>query len=320
MHVACPDGDPAYRDAVEAAVAPLLSAGHTFAWHEGAPEGPDAWRERAGDADGLFLLLHLPNDALAALERLRVVSWAGTGVARFVDLDAAAARGVAVCNVPSYGANAVAEHALALMLAAARGVALGDRLIRSGGWAQRTGRELRGSRLGVVGAGPIGRRMLELGRALGMETLAWTRTPSDERAAELGTTFVALDELLARSDVVSVHVAHTPATEGLLSAELLAALPPHAIVVNTSRGELIDQRALARLLEEGRLLGAGLDVFEREPPDADDPLLTCERAVLTPHVGYDTPNATAELFRVTAENLLRFADGAPVNVVAGPGA
>jgi len=320
MHIACPDGDPQYRAGVEAAVAPLLDAGHTFAWHEGAPADVAGWRERAGDADALFLLLHLPADALAALDRLRIVSWAGTGVARFVPLDEAAARGVTVCNVPSYGANAVAEHALALMLAAARGVARGDRLIRGGGWAQHSGRELRGSRLGVVGVGPIGRRMIELGRALGMETVAWTRSPSPQRAAELGTRLVSLEELMATCDVVSVHVAHTPETEGLLSAGLLASLAPHAIVVNTSRGEVIDQRALTQLLDEGRLHGAGLDVFDPEPPPAGDPLLACERAVLTPHVGYDTPTATEELFRITAENVLRFAAGDPVNVVAGPDA
>jgi phosphoglycerate dehydrogenase-like enzyme len=315
MRFVCPDGEPQYRDGIQEAMRVLVAAGHDVAIHADGPPGDAAtWNARLANADGVFLLLRLPSELLAS-PHLRVVSFAGTGVARFVDLGAAADRGVTVCNVPSYGANAVAEHALALMLSAARNVVAGDRLIRAGGWRQSAGLELRGARLGVVGVGPIGRRMLQLGTALGMRSAAWTRSPSDARARELGTRFVELDELMATSDFVSVHVAHTAETEHLLSAPLLERLPAHAVLVNTSRGEVIDGGALARLLAAGRIRAAGLDVFDPEPPAADDPLVREPRCVLTPHVAYDTPDATRELFRVTAENLLAFANGTRQNVV-----
>jgi phosphoglycerate dehydrogenase-like enzyme len=315
VHFVCPDGDPQYRGTIEAAVVPLLADAHTFAWYEGTPTSVNQWRDRCQEADGLLLLLHLPGDAMRALERLRVVSWTGTGVGRYVDVPLAAQLGVTVCNVPSYGANAIAEHALGLMLAAARGIGRGDRLIRAGGWAQHGGPELRGAQLGVVGVGPIGQRMVEIGQALGMATVAWTNRPTPERARELNTTFVPLPELMQTSDFVSVHVAHTAETEGLLSREMLALLPAHAVLVNTARGEVIDQQALIELLDSGRIAGAGLDVFTPEPPAPGDSVLACDRAVLTPHVAYDTPASTAELFRRAADNLHRFAQGAPANVV-----
>jgi phosphoglycerate dehydrogenase-like enzyme len=315
MRVVCPDGDPQYQDAVEEAASHLTAAGHSFTWHEESPPTMDEWMTRAGDADGLLLLLDLPAKVLQGLDRLKVISWTGTGVRRFVDVPLAASRGVTVCNVPSYGANAVAEHALALMLAASRGVVSGDRMIRRGEWSQVGGRELYRAHLGVIGAGPVGQRMLELGHALGMTTSAWTQQPDAERARRLGTQFVALPELMSHSDFVSVHVAHTKDTEGLVSAEMLSLLQPHAVLVNTARGEVIDQEALRDLLDRNAIAGAGIDVFSPEPPSPQDPLIRCERAVLTPHVAYNTPTATAELFRLAIENLLQYAAGAPINVV-----
>jgi D-3-phosphoglycerate dehydrogenase len=229
-------------------------------------------------------------------------------------MDEARACGVAVCNVPIYGANAVAEHALALALAVARGVAAGDAAVRQGEWAQARGLELGGRRLGVVGAGPTGARMIELGRALGMDVVCWTRTRSAERERELGAPLVELDELFRTSDVVSIHVAYRPETERLVDARLLELMRPEAILVNTSRGAVVDERALASALEEGRIFGAALDVFSREPPPPDHPLLACPRAVLTPHLGFFTVESSATLVRTALGNLLAFARGEPQNV------
>jgi phosphoglycerate dehydrogenase-like enzyme len=315
MHFVCPDGDPQYRNRVESAVQPLRDAGHTFDWHDGIPSGLEDWEERCRGAAGLLLLLSIPRTALRALDDLRLISWAGTGVGRFVDVPLASKLGVTVCNVPSYGANAIAEHALALMMAASRRIVHGDRLVRGGQWVQYGGAELRGAQLGVVGAGPIGRRMLEIGCALGMSTVAWTRSPSAERAAALKTRFVPLDELLRTSDYVSVHVAHTAETANLLSRTKLELLPHHAVLVNTARGEVIDQAALVEMLSTGRLGGAGWDVLSPEPPSEAEPILRCDAVTLTPHVAYDTPMATAELFRRAADNLLQYAQGTPTNVV-----
>jgi phosphoglycerate dehydrogenase-like enzyme len=191
---------------------------------------------------------------------------------------------------------------------------MGDRAIRTGEWRPRLVTELRGKRLGIVGAGPIAARLVELAKALGMEVTAWTRNPSPERERALGCRFVTLPELFRTSSAVSVHVASTPETEGLIGEELLSLLPQDAILVNTARGAVLDEAALARLLGEGRLLGAGLDVFTEEPPPPDHPLLQTGRTVLTPHVGYHTPEASQELMRVWLENMLAFARGRPQNV------
>ena len=200
---------------------------------------------------------------------MRVVSFVGTGVESYVEMDEARASDVTVCNVPRYGANAVAEHALALALAVARRVADGDRAVRAGSWGQTEGVELYGRRLGVVGAGPIGARMIELGRGLGMTVVCWTRRRTPDRERELGAPIVELDHLFATADVVSLHLAHTPETEGIVNRRLLSMLRPHAIVVNTARGALVDETALVELLEAGSIGGAGLDVLGSEPPPAD---------------------------------------------------
>jgi D-3-phosphoglycerate dehydrogenase len=315
MRVVVPDGDAGLRDADVAAL--LEAAGHELVWCEGVPPDVAGFVERCRDADALLVLWSLPSGVLTACPSVRAVSWAGTGVATFVDLDEAARCGVTVCNVPSYGANAIAEHALALLLAVARGVPAGDRALRAGQWSPDDGMELAGRRLGVVGLGPIGMRMVELGRAVGMDVVACTRTATPERAAAAGVPLVPLEELFATSDAVSLHVASTADTAGLVDAALLGRMPEGAILVNTARAEVVDQAALLAAVRGGRLRGAGLDVFDTEPLPADHPLLAEPRLVLTPHVAYRTPGAARELMRITAENLVQWAAGRPQNVVVG---
>jgi phosphoglycerate dehydrogenase-like enzyme len=316
MHFVCPDGEPQYRDQVAGHVARILEAqGHTFAWHEGRPADDDEFVARLAGADGALVLFTVPTDVLRRAEQLAVISWHGTGVQQFIDVPFAARHGVTVCNVRDYGANAVAEHTFALAFAVARNIAGGDRLIRSGAWGQREGVELGGRILGVVGAGPIAHRVIEIGRAFGMQVQAWTRSPSPERAARLGVRFVDLDELFSSSDVVTVNVAHTPQTEGLVDARLLALLRPAAILVNTARAEIVDTAALDEALAQGRILGAGVDVFAQEPIPAGTALPDAERSVLSPHVGYYTGPANDELFRVAVANLAAYASGEPTNVV-----
>src|SRR3954454_2628299 len=307
LRVVVPDGDAGLRDAEVARV--LEAAGHELVWHEGVPADLEAFVERCRDGDALLVLWSLPTGVFTACPSVRALSWAGTGVGTFVDLAEAARCGVTVCNVPSYGANAIAEHALALLLAVARAVPDGDRELRAGRWAPADGGELAGKRLGVVGLGPIGLRMTELVRALGMDVVAWTRTATPERASAAGVPLVPLEELFATSDTISLHVAHTPGTSGLVGAALLAHVRPGAILINTARAEVVDQPALLAALHDGRLRGAGLDVFTREPLPPDDPLLAESRLVLTPHVAYRTPEASRDLLRITAENLVQWAAG-----------
>ena len=315
MRFVCADGEPQYRRLLgDDQIVRLEAEGHELAWFDGAPGSAEGWVERLRGADGLLLLWRLPGGVLAASPSLQVISFVGTGVETYVDVDEVRAAGVTLCNVPRYGANAVAEHALALMLAVARRVPEGDRAVRAGSWEQTEGQELRGRRLGVVGAGPVGARMIELGRALGMTVTCWTRRRSPERERKLGAPLVDLDELFASSDVVTLHLAHRPETEGIVDRRLLTLLRPHAILVNTARGALIDERALAELLENGDIRGAGLDVLGAEPPPQDHPLLSCARTVLTPHVGFHTAEASGELLRISLENLIAFARGEPQNV------
>jgi phosphoglycerate dehydrogenase-like enzyme len=240
----------------------------------------------------------------------------GTGVSPSVDLTVAAQHAVAVCNVPAYGANSVAEHAIALAFAVARNIPQGDADIRQGRFPVRFGLELAGKTLGVVGAGSIGKRTLAIGRALGMRTLFWTRDPTPERATHLLAEYADLDDLFARSDVVSLHLPYLPETDGLIGERLLARLPDSAILINTARAGIVDGGALARLLASGRITGAGIDVFEMEPPSPDDPLLTAPNVVLSPHAAANTPDAIHRMVSVAIENLLRWTVGEPQNIVS----
>lgn len=316
MKLVCPDGEPQYRRLLEPEQLTRMEMdGHALEWFDEPPQSDEAWVERLSGAEGVLLLWRLPPGVLCACPSVRVISFVGTGVESYVEMEEAqAGGGVTICNVPHYGDNAVAEHALALALAVARGVADGDRAVRAGSWGQTEGLELAGRRLGVVGAGPIGIRMIDLGRALGMTVVCWTRRRSAERERELGVPLVELEEVFSTSDVVSLHLAHRPETEGIVTRRLLSLLQPHAILVNTARGRLIDEQALAELLRAGAIRGAGLDVLGTEPPPPDHPLLSAPRTVLTPHVGFHTTEASGELMRVAFENLLAFARGEPQNV------
>jgi phosphoglycerate dehydrogenase-like enzyme len=317
MHFVCPDGEPQYRDQVARHVANYLeAAGHTFTYFDNRPADDDDFLDRLEDADGALVLFTVPNDVLKRAETLKVISWHGTGVRQFIDVDFAAAQGVTVCNVREYGANAVAEHTIALALAVARNIGIGDRLMRANGWEQQEGIELAGRTIGVVGAGPIAQRVMVLARGFGMDVLAWTRRPSAERAASLGARFVGLDELFAHADVVTINVAHRPETERLVDRRLLEMLKNDAILVNTARAEIVDNDALADLVAKQRIFGAAVDVFAQEPPADNDPLIGHDRVLLSPHVGYYTGPANDELFRVAIANLAEYAAGRPTNTVA----
>jgi phosphoglycerate dehydrogenase-like enzyme len=317
MRFVCADGDEEARAHLD--VEPARAAGHEFVWHDRVPADGEEWVDRLRGADGLFLMWGLPGGVLSAVPSLRAVSFAGSGAGSYVPLEEAERCGVTVMHVPRYGANAVAEHAFALAFALARQVRDGDTLVRTGRWrpGALAGVELAGRRLGVVGVGPIGTRALAIGKALGMKTTAWTRSPSSLREEELGVAFVPLETLFAESDVVSLHLAHTRETERLVDEGLLRLMPPNALLVNTARSQLVDADALVGALEEDRLGGAAIDAFEEEPLPPAHPFLRAPRLLLTPHVAFNTGEATAELLRLTLENLIVWAAGRPRNVYGG---
>ena len=299
-------------------LARLEALGH-FQACPGRPEDHDQYIERIAGAAGLILGWDLPTEVMRQAPDLEVIAFAGIGVGTFVDLDEAVKLGITVCNTPGYADNAVAEHALALLFAVARQVPRLDARLRAGEWDQSApGFELRGKTLGLVGLGGIGARMAELGRALGMTVIAWTRNATPERAARHGVAFVDLDELLAASDVVSLHVAATPETEGLLGAAQLDRLKPEAVLVNTARAEIVDEAALIERLGDGRIAAAALDVYGEEPLPAGHPLLALDNVVLSPHMGYATPEAITAILDIAIDGLVGYFAGEPVNVVAGP--
>jgi D-3-phosphoglycerate dehydrogenase len=217
----------------------------------------------------------------------------GTGARSYMDPEALAARGITVHTIKGYGDTAVAEHAIALMWAAARGLARMDRRMRAGEWSRQAGMQLTGRTLGLLGFGGIAQEMARIAQGGGMRVIAWNRTP---RPAQ-GVTFVELDRLLAESDVLSLHLLLTDETRGLLDAARLARLKPGAIVVNTARGALLDEPALIAALTQGRIGHAALDVFDTEPLPPDHPLTRLENVTLSAHSGFDTPEATETLLR-----------------------
>jgi D-3-phosphoglycerate dehydrogenase len=232
-------------------------------------------------------------DVLARCRTLRHIVFLGTGAASYIDLDAAARHGIKVHTIKGYGDISVAEHAIALMLSAARGIARMDRTVRAGAWDKIEGVQLAGRTLGVIGLGGIGREVARIGAGIGMTVIAWNRTPQPDATVPL----VALDELLARADVLSLHLGLNDATRGFLDAARLARLKPGCILINTARGALVDEAALVRALETGRLAHAGLDVFETEPLPADHPLIRLDNVTLCPHAGFLTGEAALELLR-----------------------
>jgi D-3-phosphoglycerate dehydrogenase len=255
-----------------------------------------------------------PGQLLRQLPELRMITVCGIGTDS-IDLAAARELGIAVCNIPGLTAPIVAEHALTLMLATARRVCFQTTQLRKGIWKTPDNLYLRGRTLGILGVGPIGAEMARLASVIGMRVQAWTFHPTPERAAQLGISFVSLDDLLRTSDVISIHVKLTDQTRGLIGARSIASMKPGALLINTARGAVVDTAALVDALHSGHLGGAGIDVFDAEPISADHPLLACEQVVLTPHVADQNPEGFEILNRGAVDNVLAFLDGNPIHRV-----
>ncbi len=253
-------------------------------------------------------------ETLDALPRLRMISTCSIGVDA-VDIAAAASKGIVVSNVPGRTAQVVAEHALAMIMAAARRLPFLTSELKAGVWNSMDNIYLRGSTLGVIGTGAIGAETLKLARAIGMQVQAWTFHPTADRAAELDINYVELDALLATSDVISLHVRLTEQSRHLIAARELALMKPGSLLINTARGPVVDTDALVAALQSGHLAGAAVDVFDEEPISADHPLLQCPQVVLTPHSADQNPTGRDMLNSGAVDNVLAFLHGCPQNVV-----
>jgi D-3-phosphoglycerate dehydrogenase len=242
---------------------------------------------------------------LRRVKSLKMISIWGVGMDH-VDLATCRELGIVVTNTPGTATESVAEHALALMLAAARRIPQIDRSVKDGRWVRGLVTQLHGKTLGIVGTGLIGSQVARLGRGIGMHVIAWTFHPSADKEREIGAKYVDLDDLLGRSDVVSIHLRLTDETRGLIGDKELRLMKPTAILVNTARGDIVDRDALVHALKNRVIAAAGLDVFHKEPIDPDDPLLRLENVVLTPHSSGQTPEVLDRGLEMAVENVRKF--------------
>lgn len=252
-----------------------------------------------------------PASLFARLPRLKLLVASGMRNS-VIDFAAASAHGVTVCGTDSSSTPPV-ELTWALLLGLARNVVGESNALRAGGpWQSTVGADLHGRRLGLIGLGKIGSRVAAVGAAFGMEVVAWSRNLTDERAAAVGAKCVSKKELLESSDFVSIHVVLNEQTRGLIGAAELALMPSHAYLVNTSRSAIVDQDALLAALRDGRIAGAGVDVFDIEPLPADHPMRTAPRLLATPHLGYVSLANYRTYYGQAVEDIQAFLDGSPV--------
>jgi phosphoglycerate dehydrogenase-like enzyme len=254
-----------------------------------------------------------PRSVLSRLPNLRLLVTTGRRNAS-IDVAAATELGITVCGTESHPTGPV-ELTWALILAVARHVPQEDASVRLGGWQETVGTDLAGATLGLVGLGRLGEKVARIGQAFGMDVVAWSQNLTDERAAEVGVRRVERDELFRTADVVTVHLVLSDRTRALIGRDELALMKPSAILVNTSRGPIVDETALVDALAKNSIGGAGLDVFDQEPLPADHPLRTAPRAVLTPHLGYVTAKTYEVFFREAVEDVAAFLAGALVRVI-----
>jgi len=255
-----------------------------------------------------------PKAVFEGLPDLRLLVTTGMRNAA-IDLAAARERNVTVCGTESTG-HPTAELAFGLMLELARKIGHEHARIKAGAWWQETiGIDLFGKTLGIVGLGKLGSRAVAIGRAFGMQLVAWSQNLTEEKAREAGATRVEKDELFRRADFITIHLQLSPRTRGLVGAEELGLMKPSAFLINTSRGPIVEAAALLAALRERRIAGAGLDVYDVEPLPENHPLRKMDNAVITPHLGYVTQDTFRIFYRQTVEDIRAFLDGKPVRVI-----
>jgi phosphoglycerate dehydrogenase-like enzyme len=280
----------------------------------------DAIVERLRDFDIVAIMRErtpFPRSLIARLPRLRLL--VTTGIQnRAVDVAAAQAKGVVVSGTGSF-ANGAPELTWALILGALRHLPQEDAATRTGAWQQTVGSDLKGRVIGILGLGRIGSHAARVAHAFEMDVIAWSQNLTAERAAESGARYVEKDDLFRLSDIVTIHLVLSPRTRALVGARELALMKPTALLVNTSRGPIVDEDALVSALRERRIGGAALDVFDREPLPPGHPLLGLPNTVLTPHLGFVTETTYRRYFHETVEDIAAFLAGNPIRLVEQAG-
>jgi D-3-phosphoglycerate dehydrogenase len=311
MRIVVPDDAPVVLGASEAWR--QFRPGRDIPYFDSLPGSEQELIERIGDAEAVINIrssCRFTETLFAACPALRMISIWGTGTDN-IDLDAARSRGICVTNTPGVAAVSIAEHCLALTLAVARKLITVDAGVRRGEWQKGSSVQLAGKTLGIIGLGAIGRRFAQLGAAIGMRVVCWTMHPR----ADLGFHLVPIEELLRESDVISLHLRLSEDTRGFLGRAHFAMMKPSAIFINTARGPIVDEMALVDALVSGRIAGAGLDVFDREPLPGGHPLTALDNAVLTPHCAGVTPEVLEAGLAMALANVEAFEEGRAKNVV-----
>ena len=282
---------------------------------------PDQFLERVADAE-ILVTKEMPvsrEQILALPDSVKLICEAGTGYNN-LDLDAAREKGITVCNIPAYSSERVAHTAIMMILNLSSTMQTQMAMLAKGNHDNFTKNlqvshvEVNGKTLGVIGAGHIGRKVMQIAQALDMNILVHSRTPRED---EKGIRYVSLEELLKNSDYVSMHCPLTESTKHMINKETLSLMKPSAFIINTSRGALIDEAALIEALKNGTIAGAGLDVQETEPPEENSPLYTMDNVLLTPHMGWKGLETRQRLVSILADNIKKFTEGNPINVVSG---
>ncbi|MDE5974050.1 MAG: D-2-hydroxyacid dehydrogenase [Eubacterium sp.] len=283
---------------------------------------PDEIINRAKGTDILIVnKTIIDRDILDALSpELKYIGLQSTGY-NVVDCEYARKLGITVCNIPAYSTNAVAQLVFAFILQITNEITLHSNAVKNGEWCEcpdfcfwkKPLTELDGKTIGIVGFGSIGQRVALIAEAFGMRVIAYNPRPKDK--GELNVSFVTIDELLRQSDIVTCHCPLTPETEGLINKENISKMKKSAILINTSRGPVVDEQALADALNNNELQAAGLDVLKIEPARRDNPLLTAKNCYITPHIAWAAKETRARLLKILEDNIVAYLDGKPQNVV-----
>ena len=295
---------------------PLIDAGHEFTYYPDKTTHPNELYERSKDADIVMIANNpYPAEVIERLENTKFINVAFTGFDH-VNSKASKDKGIAIANASGYATTAVAELALGLTLDLFRAITKGNDDIRNANFqGPFQGREIKGKTVGIVGTGHIGLETAKLFKAFGADLIGYNRSEKQE-AKDLGVELVELDELLQSADIVSVHLPLNDETRHLLNKDKLSLMKESAVIINVARGPIIDDSALADLLNKGKIAGAGIDVFDGEPPlPADYPLLSAKNAILTPHVGFLSDEAMELRAQIAFENTKACIDGKPQNIV-----
>ncbi len=253
-------------------------------------------------------------DTLKQLPKLKLISLCSIGT-DMIDLVEAKKKDITVCNQPGRTAPVVAEHSFGLMFALAKHAAYMTSSLKSGKWYRMDNVYLQGKTLGIIGTGHIGSEMARLGNAIGMNVIAWTYNPSNERAQKLNIKYVSMNDLLKTSDVVSLHVKLTNDSYHIIGKRELALMKQNALLINVARGQVMDTNAVVHALKNGNIGGVAVDVYDQEPIPPDHPLLTCEHVILTPHCADMTPEGVDLLNEGAVDNIIAFLNNKPQNVV-----